>query len=168
MERKTKGTLKRLWYGAKVNCAALCEEGSKGGERDVEHKLSIKFLGKSAEKNLMVYDGAFMTVEAFPALFSSRIEAKMEGKSTWELSASCGVRKGIIRLNLAEWRLKNTFSFVFFTVFILFFYLLYVALQRQRRINIYIWWIQREAITSKYDGVLQSPSFFRFFKSTSP
>lgn len=65
-----------------MNCAALWEEGWKGGERDVEHKLSIKFLGKSAEKNLMVYDGAFMTVEAFPALFSSRIEAKMEGKST--------------------------------------------------------------------------------------
>lgn len=55
--------------------------------------------------------------------FSPRESRRMEGKSTWELSASCGVRKGIIRLNLAEWRLKNTFSFVFFTVFILFLFI---------------------------------------------
>lgn len=61
----------------------------------------------------MVYDGAFIA-EAFPALF-----LPLKQKRALKFSAIEDERKGIIWLNLAEWRFKNTFSFWFYTFFYL-------------------------------------------------
>lgn len=91
----------------------------------------------------MVYDGAFIA-EAFPALFLSLKQKKEEkqrqggGKKTVEAFSDDGEEsddgeKGIIWLNFAEWRFRNTFSFGLFFLFML----LLAKNEKKRNLNIY-------------------------------
>lgn len=73
--------------------------------------FQLNFSRKEAEK-IMVYDGAFIA-EAFPAHFPLSVTIRETAKH----SAMVGERKGIIWLNFAEWRFKNTFSSFCFILF---------------------------------------------------